>query len=849
MTIKSYAKKSTTLVIVESPAKCKKIESYLGSNYKCVASFGHLRQLKTLEDIDDHFNVNYKNDEKKKKQIDLLRREISSADEVILATDDDREGEAIAWHICSLFDLPIKTTQRIVFHEITETAIQQAIKNPRILDMNLVNSQQTRQILDLLVGFKVSPMLWKYISNGGLSAGRCQTPALKLIYDNYQEINNNPGNTVYNTIGYFSNAIPFDLNKEYDDERNICDFLEKSTEFNHVFTRSEPKKVSKEPPQPLTTSRIQQIASNELHISPKETMKICQTLYEAGYITYMRTDSKKYSSEFVDNIKSYIIEKYNDKKYIHNDIDLLKNESMRENASSHSDPSHSDPPPKQKRSKSSSKKNEENQVKPQEAHEAIRPTDIELREIQEDDTIKPREKRMYKLIWETTLESCMSPAEYYSICATISAPMNTKYSNTSELLVFLGWKIVANHKSLKDEKENKIYHHLNQIKQGITMNYQKIISKFVLKNLKQHYTEAKLVQILEEKGIGRPSTFSMIVDKIQDKDYVKKQDISGRKIVCKDFELESDTITEIETTREFGNEKNKLVIQQTGMIVMEFLNKYFHELFNYEYTCEMENMLDKISKGEKIWTDCCFECLNEINTLIGKLHSESQLQLQNNNTLAENNENSEKEKPKKDRSSIKYEIQIDEKHSYIIGKFGPVIKCTIDPKKTMFLPVKKDIDISVLEKGGYKLQDLVDTGAWTISEKSCASGDNSNTNVLGTYEDKDLIIKKGKFGLYAEWGTNTKSLKIFGNRPIENITYADVIKVLEDTSPNATSNTVRNLTETISIRKGKYGDYIFYKNEKMSKPEFFKLKGFPDDYKGCDKRVLIAWINDTYHIY
>ena len=221
---KKYAKTTTSLVIVESPAKCKKIEEYLGPGYKCVATFGHLRQLTSLKAIDynNHFETKYENvdDPKKSKHIEFLRKEIVSADDVILASDGDREGEAIAWHVCSMFDLNVSTTKRIIFNEITETAIQHAIRNPTVINMDLVHSQQARQILDLLVGFTISPLLWKYISKNSensLSAGRCQTPALKLIYENQQEINNSPGNKVYNTTGYFSNkCIPFDLNKHYE---------------------------------------------------------------------------------------------------------------------------------------------------------------------------------------------------------------------------------------------------------------------------------------------------------------------------------------------------------------------------------------------------------------------------------------------------------------------------------------------------------------------------------------------------------------------------------------------------------------------------------------------------------
>ena len=319
--IYSITNLNPTLVIVESPAKCKKIESYLGSGYECVASFGHLRKLKSLSciDIENNFKPKFEivDDDKKQKHVDFLRKKIATSYEIVLATDDDREGEAIAWHICDLFKLPVETTKRIIFHEITEKAIQSAITHPKTIDMKKVNSQIARQIMDLLVGYKISPMLWKLITkkseSGGLSAGRCQTPALKLVYENQLEIDNSPPKTVYNTTGHFTtNFIPFELNKQFDFEDEISSFLEESVNTEHIFTRTNPTKIFKQPPEPLTTSRIQQLASNEMHISPKETMKICQTLYEQGYITYMRTDSKKYSSEFLEDVKRYLLKTYND---------------------------------------------------------------------------------------------------------------------------------------------------------------------------------------------------------------------------------------------------------------------------------------------------------------------------------------------------------------------------------------------------------------------------------------------------------------------------------------------------------------------------------------------------------
>ena len=473
-------------------------------------------------------------------------------------------------------------------------------------------------------------------------------------------------------------------------------------------------------------------------------------------------------------------------------------------------------------------KKEADKPKPQEAHEAIRPTHIETREIPEYEKMSPKERRMYKLIWETTVESCMSPAEYVSITANVTAPENAKYSYTSELLSFLGWKAVSNDKKIeKEENENKYYHYLYHSQEGRVFDYRKIVSKLTLKNVKQHYTEAKLVQLLEDNGIGRPSTFSMLVDKIQEKEYVKKQDIQGTRLVCKDFELENDTITETETAREFGNEKGKLVIQPMGIVVIEFLEKYFNELFNYNYTSEMETTLDKISKGEEIWYETCGKCLEQIKSLIDRLQQQP-------------NEDSEE-----GVGLGKYEVKIDEYHSYIIGKHGPVIKCSLNPKKITFIPVKPNIDISILEREGYKLEDIADVETKT-----------ENKDSLGKYEGYDLVLKKGKYGLYVEWGEKSKSLKCFGNRPKENITYEDVVKILDEipkdggTSSGQTSaNIVRNISENISIRKGKFGDYIFYKTEKMTKPEFFKLKGFPNDYKSCDKGELTSWINDTFHIY
>ena len=496
----------------------------------------------------------------------------------------------------------------------------------------------------------------------------------------------------------------------------------------------------------------------------------------------MRTDSKIYSNDFIKLANNYITKTYGI-QYINNDTLVGENGENK---------------------KSNKKKEIVADNYRQEAHEAIRPTNISLKELPE--TFDSKEKRMYKLIWTNTLESCMSASSYYSVTASISAPENVYYSFSTELIDFPGWKIVEN----KFSRENKDYQYLQTIKKNTPIPYKKIYSKVSIKGSKTHYTEAKLVQLLEEKGIGRPSTFSSLIDKIQERGYVKKEDVKGKEMICSDFELEDGEISEIEIKREFGNEKGKLIIQPLGIIVIEFLYKYFKELFNYEYTNIMETSLDKISKGELIWFEVCASCNKELDELIESIKNET-----------------------------KYEYQIDDTNTYMIGKYGPVIKCveeTEDGKEISFKSVKKDIDLSKITNGEYKLDDIVDNNKKENSQ-----------HILGKYQGEDIILRKGKFGLYASWGKNSKTLKELGNRPIDNITLNEVIEILENGC-----GIIREISSNVSIRKGAKGDYIFYKNSKMKKPTFHDIKSFiietKEDYKICDKTILKSWISEKYKI-
>lgn len=766
------------LVIVESPAKCTKIEKYLGQDYKVIGSFGHITHLSDLKQID--FNNNFKPTfqiiDSKKPQITKLKTAIKNAKEVILATDDDREGEAIAWHICQTFNLNVSTTKRIIFHEITQKALQQAIINPTTINMNLVYAQQGRQILDLIVGYKLSPILWKNITfnaKNALSAGRCQTPALRLIYDNYKEIKESPGKRSFNTIGIFTDKnIQFTLNYNHESNDESKQFLEESKEFKHMLSREKEKEIKKNPPLPFSTSALQQAANTLINMSPKETMTTAQKLYETGFITYMRTDSRHYSEDFIKIAHKYITKIY-DETY----CGIL---SLN---------------PKVKKQKKDNKA--------QEAHEAIRVTNIEITKIENDDnTFTNRHIKLYKLIWNNTIESLMTAAIYKQFTTNITAPQNLLYKYSCEQNIFPGWKII------QGIEIDKNYNYLLKLKETI-VEYRKIISKETLKDLKTHYTEAKLVQLLEQKGIGRPSTFSSLVEKIQERNYVAKQNIDGVNISITDYILENKQIKEEKLEKIFGNEKNKLVITQLGIIVIEFLIQYFNPLFEYDYTKQMEDKLDIIANGDMNYWTLCYDCNQFIDTLS-----------QNNNYKTIEGETT------KEKNTIK----IDDKHTYYIGKNGPIIKYDKDDGTIGFYNVKDNIDIDKLKLGKYELQEII----------------KDDNKLLGEYKGNKVYLKIGKFGHYIECGDIKKSLKTTKiNIPYNKLSIDDAISILETSNDN---KLIRKINDEISICKGKFGDYIFYKTSKMKKPEFLKLNKFDEDYKTCSIEYFKKWLKDTYNI-
>ena len=848
----SYNKniKNKILLIVESPAKCSTIVSHLGADkYMCVATFGHLRELGGLQDIDTTFAEvpQFHVMDSKKAQIEKIRGLIAECKETYLMTDNDREGAGIAYHVCHMFDLPIATTKRIVFNEITKPALERAIQSPQLLNMDAVHAQIARQTLDMLVGFKITPTLWSHVAGSALSAGRCQTPALRLIYDNQREIDAAAeGRVVFETVGYFTKLnLKYDLNKGHPSAEACCAFLHASAAFEHVIRAPEMRPFSKAPPQPLTTCALQQQASNELNFSPADTMLACQHLYEGGYITYPRTDSRVYSVPFLEHARAYITEKWGE-KYVGiqepEPAPERRKDTDQDNASETIDSSDIKKPKKRivvKRKKTQDKdkpleSEEPADVKPQEAHEAVHVTSLHCLAVPE--TMTAKEQRLYRMLWRHSAESCMSPSTGKTLTSCITAPESREYRHSVERTEFAGWRIVAaSQQKATDDSSAAHWSFFQAIVPNSVIKYNKLQSRMHIRELKSHYSEASLVSMLEERGIGRPSTFSSLVHKIQERGYVVKQDVSGRVVRCTNYDLDGGILSQTVEEREFGNEKNRLVIQPLGRMVLEFLCAHFAELFDYDYTKRMEQQLDHVSSGEKRWSDVCADCLSCVDRLLSQLDS---------------------------KGLTKCAIPLgDGAHEFIMGKYGPLIRNCAD--KTI-QPVRKDIEVDYakLQRGEYRMGDLVSSANNTNNPNNTTK---NLCKLLGKYNGADLFLRTGKYGPYLTWGDQKQSLPHLKNSHAtvnENVdeiplSYDEAVRCIkkDDDASSTTSNSstplnsnpaiLREIGPHASVRNGQYGPYIYYKNPKMKTPAFISLRGFKEDWKTCDIQLLDAWSTTT----
>jgi len=823
--------KAKWLIIVESPSKCAKIEHYLGNDYKCIASKGHFREIGGLTKINtkSNFHPTFDIIAEKKDHVEKMRAIIRqySWQEILLATDDDREGEAIAWHICQTFHLPVTDIARITFHEVTQVAILESVRNPGKINMSMVYAQHARQILDIIVGFKISPLLWKNIHRGktALSAGRCQTPALRLVYDNEQLRKSGSGSveTRYKTVGHFFpgfdpvSGIPFELNREFDSSDEMREFLDNCAgspggkgDKKLQLSIGEPKESRRSPPKPFNTSRLLQVASNQLRYSPKQTMQICQTLYQNGHITYMRTENTKYAPAFLETMRRFITKEYGsdgtDGGFIGN-LAALSNgggvDSAVQNSTDAANP-----------------------------HEAIRVTNINTRSLPDDG----REATLYKLIWQNTVESCMSDAIYSVSVAKITAPQDLHFSHTLEIPKFLGWRRVwsKNQGQDQDKESAKLLYLRGLLNATQKMNappspYLYIESAVVVRNNILHYTEASLIQKLEDLGIGRPSTFAMLVETIQERGYVKYMDVPGREIKCQEFKLYPDVLESIESIKTFGQEKGKLVIRPIGILAIEFLIQHFENLFSYDYTKKMETDLDRIlalgpEDAEVRWPELCKSCYTEIGVSTKRLSE----------------------------STTKPRYWIDDDHELLIQPFGASIrKVDQETGKTSYLPVKPgfEIDMERLGRGEYVVADLAAF----------------ESEFLGQYEGLDVTVHIGKYGPYIKWGDQNRGLGVDfsfndgvllddiipflspqDSSKIENIEGGDGDgdKTMRKPPQIKNAAVLRPINSDMSVRSGKFGPYIFYKTSEMKKPKFISLgKKFKGDPLTCELNKLVEFAN------
>lgn len=774
------------LVIVESPSKCDKIETYLGFQYKCISSKGHIRELTKVGTKKDNYKPTFNEIKEKCSHIAWMRSIIVQfpSTNVFLATDDDREGEGIAWHICEVFHLPIQTTPRIIFHEITKSAVQNAVQKPIKLRMEIVIAQQTRQILDRLIGFKVSPFLTKLLvheSKEFLSAGRCQTPALRLIYEN--EIANEKkkkDELLYNVSGTFfphPSTVKMHLNRKFRVEcsevSQMQDFLEKTKTFSHLLSIEEAKVKTKSPPKPFNTSRLLQTASSELHISPKQTMSFCQILYQDGLITYMRTDSTKYADVFLSKMSLFLKNTYGSDAYI-GTLNNLTNENK------------ADP------------------------HEAIRVTDLTCLQPSKGDG---KLKALYHLIRLRTIESCMSQYKAMHSMVMLTAPLDCTYTYDLEIGEFLGWKRASTDVTEFQKQQQKQLGFRTYCERyiGTPVKYDKIICTISTVESQRHYTEASLIQKLEVVGIGRPSTFSSIVETLKERKYVEKQDTTGETIDCTEYilnRLEGNNVIATTVQKTFGAEKNKLIIQPLGRQVIVQMTEHFETLFSYDYTASMELGLDNIIQNGGDGHDMCLQCEEEINLCKSPLEKK-----------------------------MRQTYRINDECGLVFGKNGAYIKFVDETKNSISLKPNLELDFTRLENQEYSLDELSEV---------------LETN-LGDYQGFTLTVRKGKFGVYASWGENTQSLRRLG-KPVCEITREDALSLIEPlkndtiTAVRTGSGIVRVLNDKMSVRMGKFGAYVYYQKGNGEKPAFISLKKFKNGYLTCDKTDIMDWLRTVHNI-
>ncbi|MEO2063233.1 MAG: type I DNA topoisomerase [Christiangramia sp.] len=795
------------LVIVESPAKAKTIEKFLGADYKVASSFGHIADLPTKEigvDTEGDFTPKYIVSRDKKDVVKKLKSLAKSAETVWLASDEDREGEAIAWHLAEELDLKNTNTKRIVFHEITKQAILKAIENPRTIDYNLVNAQQARRVLDRLVGYELSPVLWRKVK-GGLSAGRVQSVAVRLIVEREREIQDFTPEASYRIDAEFSTedgkSLKAKIPKNFETREEAEQFLKDNIGANFKVADLTTKPAKKNPAPPFTTSTLQQEASRKLYFSVGKTMTLAQRLYEAGHITYMRTDSVNLSDEARKGAKEEILKVYGE--------NYAKSRQFKGKAKG-----------------------------AQEAHEAIRPTNFANHSI----SAERDQQRLYELIWKRAIASQMSDAQLERTNVKIEADKHDNiFTANGEVLKFEGFlKVYLEGSDEEDEEQSGM---LPAMKAGQPLFKDYITATERFTRPPYRYTEASLVKKLEELGIGRPSTYAPTISTIQSRNYIERGSVDGTEREYVQFTLKGDKLTEKNLTETVGSDKGKLVPTATGMVVNDFLVNHFSNILDYNFTAKVEESFDNIAEGNKEWTSMMKEFYKDFHPHVQDVAKNADREV-GERILGEDPETG---KPVSVR----------------LGKFGPMVQIgsVEDEEKPQFASLAPDQNMETLtyeeamalfdlpkKLGEYKGESVeVNNGRYgpyvrfgkkfvslekgedphdvsfdrameLIKEKEKADAP------IYEYQDKPVQKGVGRFGPYLKW--NNIFINVNKKYDFDNLSGDDIEELIEDKLKKEREKIIHNWEEEgIRVEKARWGRFNIIKGKtKVEMPKTTKVE-------------------------
>ena len=763
------------LVIVESPAKAKTIEKFLGSDYKVMSSYGHIRDLKKKEiSIDmDTLEPTYEIPDEKKKLVGELRSGVRSAKTVWLASDEDREGEAISWHLCEVLGLDEARTNRIVFHEITKPAILEAIRHPRHIDMNLVNAQQARRVLDRIVGFKLSPVLWRKVKPS-LSAGRVQSVAVRLIVEREREIQSFAVEPYYRVTAVFGVAdadggmheLKAELDTRFGSHDEAIAFLETCRDAVFTVEDIQRKPLKRTPPPPFTTSTLQQEAARKLGFTVSQTMMIAQRLYESGRITYMRTDSVNLSSLCINSCKSEITRLW---------------------GAGYSRP---------RRFHTGSKG-------AQEAHEAIRPTYIEHEHT--EGTVQ--ERRLYDLIWKRTMAGQMADAQTEKTTVTISvAPADGSvcdrhFTATGEVVTFDGFMKVYHDGDVDGDGRETPVHILPPLSTGTTAERREISATQRFTQGPARYSEAALVHKMEELGIGRPSTYAPTISTIQQRDYVRKGESKGTERTFTVDTLKGNRITHREKSETAGADKGRLLPTDIGIVVNDFLMEYFPDIMDYNFTANVEREFDKIAMGETAWTGMIKDFYKDFGDEVDK-------------TVGMRMEHKAGERLLGDDPATGRPVFVK------IGRYGPVVQIgrADDSDKPRFAPMPKDKSMETI----------------TMDEALEAF---RLPRTVGSYEGGDVVIGSGRFGPYILHARKYTSLPK-GEDPMS-VTLDRAVELIEAKRRQERERHLKTFADApgLEIMNGRYGPYIVYDGTNYRMPKTMHARAAELTAEECMKIV------------